>query len=194
MHPRGRRVGMTLTEIMLSVGILAVAFIPIIGVMGNSIKGTQKDDRIIRAVNLAQTKLNIAMQFPFNELANNWGGGGAGPWSFPNATSTYSSPNGQLSLVLGSITDEGTIFSVSLQITNVPVQFRLQTYNPASFTLDRRLSTPNPNNWGWSAVRNLPTSPLTGVYQRMVLTVNWTEPGVGQRFYSLVTFKGDLEE
>ena len=52
-----RSTGMTLTEVMLAMALLASAFIPIIGVMGTSIKATDKDDRTIKAVNLCREKL-----------------------------------------------------------------------------------------------------------------------------------------
>lgn len=58
-------VEMTLTRLMLAMALLASAFIPIMGVMGTSMKATDKDDRTIRAVNICQEKMNRALQFPF---------------------------------------------------------------------------------------------------------------------------------
>jgi len=70
-----RSTGMTLTEVMLAMALLASAFIPIIGVMGTSIKATDKDDRTIKAVNLCQEKLNRALQFPFTSISVGTHGG-----------------------------------------------------------------------------------------------------------------------
>ncbi len=180
--------GFTLTEIVLAVGLLALAFLPIIGVMGASVEGTQKDEEIITAVHLAQTLLNTALQFPFNELPTK--AGGAGPtWTFGGATAfTYKSSVGNLTLNLGPLTVGRLNCTAELQITDLPVQFRVPLYTPAMKASD----STDPTKWGWSGSLNLPKVQLPNHYHRYLVIVRWADPRRGPRFYSLASFKARL--
>ena len=126
--------GMTLTEIVLAIVLLALTFIPIMNVLGTTIKGNQKEEKVVKAIHLAQTKLNAAIQFPFNDIPTNNGGlgtyGGVASWS-------YATNSNLLVLNLGP---EGE-FRTSLTIANEPISFTHQIYDP---TL--KAANPRPEN------------------------------------------------
>ncbi|OIP26070.1 hypothetical protein AUK22_07280 [bacterium CG2_30_54_10] len=192
------KIGFTLTEIVMAVAILALSFLPIIGVMGSSIKGTQKDEEVIKAVHLGQSLMNTAIQFPFNELVSKKGVGPGPAWSFGGLTSfTYTTTSGNLTLELGPMNEGRFKFNSELVISDVPVQFQVPLYNPsakASDTSPANPAKPDPSNWGWQPPISLPKTPLSGVYHRYLLTVRWADPLHGSHFYSLVSFKAKLED
>jgi|GEM_PF-1329449 len=187
--------GFTLTEIVLSIAVLAFAFIPIIGGMGTSLKATTKDERIVQGIHLAQTTLNAALQFPFDEIAS-WsrskGSAANGPWTFGGTVQPqFSYPTtpgvGSLALRLGVQGDYTTV----LTIYDEPVQFNLMVYSPASRAIDTKN---DPTTWNWTSLENYPTPALRGVYQKFVVTVFWSDKQSGQKFYSLVSYKAKLVE
>lgn len=170
---------MTLTEVMLAMALLASAFIPIIGVMGTSIKATDKDDRTIKAVNLCQEKLNRALQFPFEALATGNYGGAAAKVLTTNAAA------GAISLTLGPETIDGVNFTSQLTITDRPGTFRVWTYD--AFAKGKNMN--NPANWGW-ADRKLPYANLFHSY---VVRVTWQDKGSNtNKFYTLASFKAKI--
>ncbi|HNV70742.1 MAG TPA: hypothetical protein PKO06_13660, partial [Candidatus Ozemobacteraceae bacterium] len=184
-HCHGRA-AFSLIEVVLAMAILVFAFIPIMGALSSSMKGTHKDEKIVQAINLAQTSLNAALQFPFNSLPPQAGTGAgttASPWVFggtiqPNfnyATST-------LALRLGQIGE----FTVELRISDEPVRFVVPQYTAASRSTD---VTANPATWNWT---NYTTPWMNGIYHKYILTVSWTEPITGMKTYRLATFKARL--
>ncbi len=186
-HPKN---GITLTEILLGVVILAVSFLPIIGVMGSSIKGTQKDEEIVKAVHLAQTSLNTALQFPFNQLIEIRFPSSPGPtWNFTSTTAaTVTTTLGDMVFSYGQKPLGKTTYNVALRITDVGPTFRVPTYDPAS----KALNLLNPSAWNW---QTRTTAQIFGVYHRYELTVTWKDAGNAQdRFYRLVSFKAKLAE
>ncbi|MFZ2957988.1 MAG: hypothetical protein WA705_13955 [Candidatus Ozemobacteraceae bacterium] len=179
-----RRAGMNLTEIVLGIVILAMAFVPIMNIMGEAIKASRKDDRIKRAMSIAQTKLNAAVQFPFNDIVLNNGGalstgdsrffGGTTSWS-------YATNSGHLNLSLGLEGD----YQCSLIIADVNVFFDYQLYDPASHSA----FPGTPSGWNWTAF----TCPAySNIFHMYTLIVRWGDLVPDDHFYSLVTFKGRL--
>ena len=126
--------GITLTEILIALLILATAFIPIIGVMSGGIKGTQKDETVLKAVQLSQQALSTALQIPFNDLVANKGAGG-GPWTFGTADSTFDYATGSLNLRLGKVTVGNIDHTLTLTIDDVPFVFTLDTHDPMARNL-----------------------------------------------------------
>ena len=169
---------MTLTEIVLAVVLLALSFLPIMNVLGTTIKGSQKDERLGKAMHMAQTKLNAAIQFPFGDILINNAGkstfGGGAAWS-------YATNSGLLRLSLGP--EEG--FQTSLSIVDEPVSFTHQVYDPV-------LKAANPNNpsaWNWT---NYLSPTYSGLFHKYTLIVKWTDRTANDRFYSLITYKAKL--
>jgi hypothetical protein len=171
---RQDRVGVTLTEIMFALVILAVSFLPIIGVMGSSVKATTKEDAINRAMNLCQEKLNTALQFPFDFFTPNLGAVIDVPIATPG-----------VSLTLGNETIEGVAFSSSLTVVDRPGSFLVPVRN-------LELGNPDvPSTW----VFTNSTINYTNQVHTYTLRVSWVNKGeTVARFYTLVTFRARLRE
>lgn len=179
MKTINRSTGMTLTEVMLAMALLASAFIPIIGVMGTSIKATDKDDRTIKAVNLCQEKLNRALQFPFTSISVGTYGGATAKTLKSNAAA------GSINLILGPETIDGVQFTSQLDVSDVPVTFQVPTYDP--FAKGEQPNTPA--NWGWTN-QNIN---FVNVYHKYVLTVIWQDKGSkANKFYTLASHKAKI--
>jgi len=177
----------------LALFILSAAFIPIIAVMSTGIRGTQKDETILRGVQLAQKTFNTALQLPFGDLVANRGGGGNGPWTFGTAEEEFSYATGSLNLRLGKVL-EGTLeYALVLEITDVPFVFNLSVHNPMS----RLAASETPDLWGWQANVNVPrVGEQSGLYHRYELTATWNNRNLGgdQSTYRLVSYKARLHE
>lgn len=166
--------GVTLTEIMLAIFILALSFLPIIGVMGSSVKATTKEDSLNRAMNLCQEKLNTSLQFPFHHFDLNLG---------VEITNQVATPG--LTLNLGDEIIEGVKFTSALTVTD----------RPGSFTIPvRDLSTGNPDDpTTWTFAES--TIDYSNLVHSHKLKVSWTNKGeTTSRFYTLVTFRAKLSE
>lgn len=178
LQRHARTSGMTLTEIMLAMALLASAFIPIIGVMGTSIKATDKDDRIIKAVNLCQEKLNQALQLPFEAIA---------PGTYGGATAEKLPKTGASTIILnvGPETLDGVQITSQLDVVDVPGSFMVPTYDPFA-----RGENPNtPANWGWST-QNINYS---GMYHKYTMTITWKDKGgKTDKFYTLASHKAKI--
>lgn len=177
---------------MIAIFIISVAFIPIIGVMGTTIKGTQKDEKMLRAVQLAQTTLNTALQIPFNSLVSERGGGGDGPWTFGQGASPFVYATQSIELRLGSVPIGGITYSLVLHIRDENPQFTLQTHNP----MLRANASETPGLWGWvNTVQPTQLSARRGLFHRYQLSVTWQDPSFpGERSYRLVSYKARLQE
>ncbi len=187
---------MSLIELVLAVTILAVSFLPVIGVMGTTIKGTTRDELLVKAIHLGQTRMNVVMQFPYHGIVD-LGGGGAGPtWTFGTGATQWQIATNTLVLRLGPVKDDDTLnsdpsygahsFRTELTVADEPLQFSVvQNYNAG-----QRAANPTvPANWGWSTLNNSPAARFSGVMQRYTLIVRWVDDENKNRFYSLVAFK-----
>jgi len=166
--------GVTLTEVMLAVVILAVSFLPIIGVMGASVKATTTEDSLNRAMNLCQEKLNTSLQFPFHHFDLNLGA---------EITATVATPG--LTLTLGNETIEGVTYTSALTVSD----------RPGSFTVPvRDLAVGDPDTPStWSFVDT--TIYYANLVHSHTLKVSWKNKGdPNEKFYTLVTFRAKLSE
>lgn len=166
--------GVTLTEIMLAVVILALSFLPIIGVMGASVKATTKEDSLNRAMNLCQEKLNTSLQFPFHHFDLNLG---------VEISSTIATPG--LTLTLGDETIEGVTYTSSLTVSDRPGSFLIPVRN-----LD--VGNPDdPKTWTFTDT----TVNYSNLVHAHKLKVAWKNKGdPNEKFYTLVTFRAKLSE
>ena len=190
---RGReKAGVSLVELVLAVSILAVAFLPIIGVMSSSIRGTTKDDRLVRAMHLAQAMMNAALQFPFDDIvANNPGHALAtGAWGFGPASFSYTHPASNLTLTLGP--EPQGVFTTALRIDSETVRFDYWTYDPIA----REVNSSTPSLWGWQRHNDdVDWSGAQSLFHRYTLTVTWSDAhGTSPLVYRLVGFKANLQE
>jgi prepilin-type N-terminal cleavage/methylation domain-containing protein len=185
--------GMTLTEIILAMALLAIAFIPIMGVLGTSIKATEKDNKTIRAVNICQKKMNKALQFKYEGLkASSTASivyGATKEFTRRSASGTNS-----ISITLGPGKDDEAGFHSILSIENLPITFSIPTYDPSkryTHNSDGSTSEVSPSSWGW--VNN--TVNIPNMYQKYTVTVKWRDPGMNKdKFYTLVSYKANLRE
>lgn len=188
--------GMTLTEIMLAMALLASAFIPIIGVMGTSMKATDKDDRTIRAVNICQEKMNRALQFPFGVLepvapltSVTYGGALASTTLKSDATANA------ISLHLGQEDVNGVEIISELKIDDQPGNFLVPTFNDVAKLEDDKIASAtgvsNPSSWGWEEK----SLPYAGLYYKYTLTVRWKDKGSEvEKFYTLASNKAKVRK
>lgn len=165
--------GVTLTEILLAVFIMAMAFIPIVGVMGTSMRFTMKENSTITAMNIAQDKLDTALNFEFDFFdANNHLDSG---WITTNLQS------GNLELALATQTIAGVDYFSQLKVEDRPGSF---TVPVRSFDDIHDMST-------WKFATS--TIDYTGLVHRYTLKVKWKDRGEdSEKFYRLVTFRAKL--
>ncbi len=174
-----RRNGITLTEIMMAMALLAAAFIPIIGVMGTSVKATDKDDRTVKAVNICQEKLNRALQFPFGRIAPGTYGGAVA------ANLTSDDAGTPIDLTLGPETIGGMPVESTLQITDLPGNFEV----PTVVDQQKYDNPTNPAAWGWTTK----IVPYANMHHQYTLTVRWSDKGrADQKFYTLTSSKANI--
>ena len=165
--------GMTLNEILLAVSILAMSFIPIIGVISSSMQTTEKDDHIIKGISLCQEKLNAALQFPFEFIPSG------------KYTDDITSNNNDLPLKVELGEDDFRIKYISeLNVTDEIVHFQVPM---CDFTQKAK----NPNSPDtWMKLRNVE---IKNMVKRYTVTVKWNEKegeeGKKERFYTLSALK-----
>ncbi|MEW6708766.1 MAG: hypothetical protein AB1403_03000 [Candidatus Riflebacteria bacterium] len=181
------RKAMSLTEIIMAMALLATAFIPIVGVMGTSMKATDKDDRTIKAVNLCQEKLNQALQFPFGILEPG-----------PNGTKTYgdggsvqelnsSGASSKIVLRLGPDDIDGFAYKAVLTVADRPGSFNVPMYDP----FQKAQNPADPTKWGWSSE----VRPYAGMFFQYTMTVTWRDKGeTKDKEYTLSSFKSRVRD
>jgi hypothetical protein len=164
--------GMALSEIMVAVFILALAFIPIIGVMGSSIRATGKEDSVNRAMNLCQEKLNTSLQFPFDFFT---------PHLNKDIDIAINSPG--VTMELGEETIQGIKYTSILRVSDRPGTFNVPVR-------DLTLGNPDkPETWQFSNV----AVPYSNLVYSHTLTVTWLNKGEKTpKSYALVTFRAKL--
>lgn len=190
-----KNMGMTLTEIMLAMALLASAFIPIIGVMGTSMKATDKDDRTIRAVNTCQEKMNRALQFPFGVLEPpaptttvTYGGG-------INSNLKSDTTADAITLFLGTEDINGVEINSELKVEDQPGNFQVPTFNDVAKLEDDKVASAtgvsDPSSWGWEEK----LLPYAGLYYKYTLTVKWKDKGSNvEKFYTLASNKAKVRK
>lgn len=177
---------MSLTEIMMAMALLATAFIPIVGVMGTSMKATDKDDRTIKAVNICQERLNQALQFPFGILE-----------PAANTSKTYGSTSAEtidssaatnkIVLKVGPDSVNGFDCHVILEVKDRPGTFKVPMYDP----FEKANNETDPSKWGWSDEEK----DYEGMIYQYTMTVKWKDKGDNkEKEYSLSTFKSKVRE
>ncbi len=173
--------GMTLNEIMLAVVILAVAFIPIIGVISSSLRATEKDDHIIKGMQLCQEKLGIALQFPFDFFVPN-NSPFNGSYESPNA-------NGKLILTLGNQQIKHITYNSVLTVATETVNFSVPVVD---FSVKPHNSCDNAASW-----IHTENTTVHNMVKRYTVTVTWREPGddpaADPKFYTLSVLKANVQ-
>jgi len=179
--------GMTLTEIMLAMALLASAFIPIMGLFGTSMKVTDKDDRTIKAVNICVDKMNRALQFPFGRLEpvppatkRTYGG-------VASQTLLSNDSGNAISLHIGPDIIGGMAVVSELEIEDIPGVFMVPTFDDTA-----KINNPNnPALWNWTGSPQ--AQGYSRVHYRYTLTVRWRDKGSDvEKFYTLASSKAKV--
>ncbi|GAB4279261.1 MAG: hypothetical protein Kow0029_23100 [Candidatus Rifleibacteriota bacterium] len=177
---------MTLTEILLAMFFIAAAFIPVVGVLGSSMKATDKDDRTIKAVNICQQKLNQALQFPFGILEP--GANQTRSYGTTSLETLYSSNDAnKIVLTVGPEEIDGFKFKTVLTVTDRPGSFNVPMYDP--FEKGKPGNENDPTKWGWTDE----VIPYQGMYYQYTMTLTWKDKGSNlDKQYTLSSFKSKV--
>ena len=181
----------TLNEVMLAVVIIAVTFIPIVGVLTSSFKTTEKDDHIIKAMQLCQEKLGTAVQFPFSHFD-------AGTYNTTQTTTgDPNDPNNKpLTLILGPETD-AFLSRVNFSSTLVVEEPAMSFNNVPVFDFTQLGDAPNYTTACPAECVTRVSRDITHMVKRYTVTVTWNEKETNattgnSRFYTLSTLKVDV--
>lgn len=175
--------GVTLIEILMAVGFLAMAFIPIMGLLGSSVKITDKDQSNILAMNLCQEKLNTALQFEFGAF-NAWLG---------NELTDINISSGTLTLSLKPVIQNGVTFNFKLKVED-----REGSFTVASRDFSAESGGGTTPTASWKFIKAAKYS-YKGLVHRYTMTVQWKDKGKTNdkkaiiKDYTLVTFKAKLK-
>ncbi len=167
------RAGLSLIEILIACIILAFAMIPIAAMMGSGFRGTMRDSRQIKALQLCQARLNQCHNVPFDRLVT----------TASNITSGTT-----VLLNLGPENIDNTVYTVDLVVADVPVNFSFQSVdvNQPGYNKDV------PTSWVFQGAQTL-SIPVNAA-RRATVRVSWTErPGVPQQQVSFSTFRVNLD-
>ncbi|MBF0544399.1 MAG: hypothetical protein HQM08_08195 [Candidatus Riflebacteria bacterium] len=174
------RLGFTLIEIMFSFLILVVAVLAACGIINFGHKGTKKDFRNVRALQLLESRMNEVLQLSYSTISN----------SFAGTTGTF---NASSSAIPGiELGDDGTgenLLKVSLKFTRIPITFG---YSPIDITNPNYISIAT-QTWTF-----LPETTTGGYFPdkiiRAEITVAWLEEYVKvPRLMNAFTYIVDLE-
>lgn len=176
------RLGITLIEIILAVGILAFALIPIAGVIGQGLKGTQKNYRDILGVQLIEGVLNQAVSARYEDI----------PVGNAQVNDITLSNGGVIDL--GSINKNVNTYNVSLTVREVNVSFKYQPIKIGE-------STFNPNDtltWQFDVDHTLSLDGSSAAKARrvkeIIAAVQWQEPNGVNKNYRLKSYLARLED
>ncbi len=173
----------TLAEILLACVLMALAFLPIMGLMSSSIKITEQDENTQRAVRLCQEKLNIVMQMPYDTFGKSI--------TSKMTLDTTDKKNKDIALVLGEEVFDGIPYKSILTIEPYTVIYHVPTCDFSLKGADTKKAAPNPANWGWTDL----TYTVTGKVLRYSVTVKWKDHGKSnEKEYTLSTLKADLRK
>ncbi|MBI3037721.1 type II secretion system protein [bacterium] len=166
-----RRRGITLLEIIIAVGILAMAMIPVSGIMGYGAKAVSKDARQIEAIQLLEKTVNLLLQQPFKDIP------------VGNNITNYSTA--PVNLCLGNIDGKkGGKYTVSMDCQIIPVTFSYQSVDVGDPTFDE-LNPPA----GLFSNENLTVSDSI---KEIKVKIEWTEEKTKQVQFRALTYRADL--
>ena len=167
------RLGMSLLEILIACIILAFSMIPIAAMIGAGFRGTARDNRQIKAIQLCQARLNQCQAVPFSSLVT---------------TGVDITSGTVLLLDLGLQTIDNVPFTVDLQVADHPVNFTFQAVDINQPGYDRNTPTT------WVFLNNQTLSIPANAARRVTIRVTWTEnPNVPQQVVSMTTFRANFD-
>jgi len=191
VQPRGEKTGVTLVEIVCAFLIFTIATLGASGLLSFGHRGTQKDFRMVGAIDILADRMNRLSLIPYASLTSSItaepttfsadGTAGAAIWGVPYGLASY--------------TRAGN-FNVDFILSHQPVTFGVQPFNimtsagyasstPTSFAFD----TYEP------AYRIYDGAGATRPYQviKFIVTVKWVEPNGVPRSVQAVSFVANLQ-
>lgn len=186
----GKR-GFSLLEILTALIVMALIFFPVMNLMMTGIAATEKDVGRVTAMQLCQQKMDEALRLPYDFFSDKLNTDISGVIADPS--SPVASSDGTV-IDLGNQMVNGLEFFFNLRVEPRDVEFAIQEVNyPPD---DDGIATSSVNWTFQSPIRLACNNRL----RRYTLRVSWYDkPQTGSsntellRFYSLVSFKSDLE-
>lgn len=176
------KLGFTLNEIMIALFILAMAFIPTIGVISSAMRATEKDDHIIKGMSLCQEKLNAVLQLPFDYLDCN------------TYTGEIIATNTGYSIYFGNEEQFGKIkYFSELEVASRSVDFYVPMFDFSQLALCRKNKTLAEKKDEWD--KGIKKVTVDNMIKRYTVTVKWNEKEGGEnkeRFYKLSALKANI--
>lgn len=186
---RGGRPGVTLLEIVCAFMIFTIATLAAMGVISFGHRGTQKDFRMVAAIDILSDRMNRLMLIPYASLTTSIT---SEPTTFTaddvTGMSLWDVPYG-----LATYTRAGS-FNVDFTVRHQPVTFGVQPFNivnsvgyasstPLTFAFDAFVP----------AYRNYNGTALPYQVIKFCTKVKWTEPNGISRFVQAVSFTANLQ-
>lgn len=168
----------TLTEVLFACVLMAVAFLPILGVLGSSIKATEKDGSTQKAVTLCQEKLNMALQLPFSAIDTG---------THTNRTFTSINQTNPIELVIGAETIDGIVYTSTMVVSMETVIFNVPTCD-----FQEKADKPDtPQDWGFQTIAYR----VENMLKRYTVTITWADKGTAnEKTYTLSSLKADIRK
>ncbi|MBF0543524.1 MAG: hypothetical protein HQM08_03780 [Candidatus Riflebacteria bacterium] len=171
--------GVTFIEVLLAAVILALAALPIAGMIGFGHSGTQKDQRYVVGIQLLDETMNRLVALPYKKL-----------YDFTTLAGGKANITGSaLNLEFGDLTRSGTNYNVTAVLEIIPTVY---------FTY-RRIDLPNSLNYAWAnpstwVFKNtIDSLSASGKIIRVSVKVKWTEfGGKFQKSVDAMSYSVDL--
>ena len=172
--------GMTLSEILLAVIIMAAAFLPVIGVLSSSMNATEKDENTIRGISLCQEKINAIIQFPYDKVPTG---------NYSDHEFVSENTDGTTRVKFGTEIIGGVEYISKMNVASETVIFKVPTCD-----FEKKGENENePDKWDFSDE----VYTVDNMVKRYNVTVYWHDSGKSggnMKSYTLSTLKADIRK
>jgi Tfp pilus assembly protein PilV len=166
-----KKTGVTLLEIIFATTILAMALLPIAGIMGQGLKATSKDYRMLEGIQLLESNAQAVLKSAFDGIPVG-----------NNQTTLSAAVLATAPLRLGTVSGKhGTTYNASLDCQTVAVSFSARPVKvyAANFVATCPVAAHFEDTRSYS---------FGNLVKRITLRVQWQEPQGPQRTLTVVTF------
>jgi|GEM_PF-734456 len=190
-RPRGRNNGVTLIEIICAFLIFTIATLGASGLLSFGHRGTQKDFRMVTALEILSDRMNRLALIPYASLTTNIG---AEP-TVLSADGVAGQSLWEVPYGLATSTRAGS-FNVDITLRHQPVTFGVQPFN---ITTSSGYASSTPSTFAFdsfdAAYRVYDGGGSTRPFQviKFLTTVKWVEPNGVSRNVQAVSFTANLQ-